>query len=92
MIDFIQSQVPCRVKNSKQLISADLNNNTYNYKFVWAVDLPRINRYDLIIIDDFMRKELGGASRYLICSRVTKFIYFIDNSGTNAKKILMDSE
>lgn len=83
--------MPCRVRNSKQLISADLNNNLYNYKYVWVVELPKINRWDLVVIDEQMRKELGGGSPYLICSRVTKFIYLLDNSGVNGKSIELDS-
>ena len=31
-LDFVQSVVPSRTKNSKQLISADLKSNTFNYK------------------------------------------------------------
>ncbi len=80
------------MRNSKQLISADLSNNTYNYKYVWVVDLPKINRYDLVVIDEQMRKELGGGSRYLVCSRVTKFIYLLDNSGVSGKRIELDAE
>jgi hypothetical protein len=59
---------------------------------VWVVDLPKINRYDLVVIDEQMRKELGGGSRYLICSRVTKFIYLLDNSGVSGKRIELDAE
>jgi len=69
------------------LISADLNNNEFNYKFVWVIDIPRINRYDLIVIDEKMRKELGGCSKYLICSKVGAFIHLLDNSGVNGKKM-----
>ena len=69
-----------------------MNNNLYNYKYVWVLDIPKINRYDLIIIDEKMRKELGLSGRYLICSKVSRFIHLLNNSGVNGRKVELDSE
>ena len=38
-IDFVDSVMSVRSKSSKQLVSADLKNNDYNYKFNYMVEI-----------------------------------------------------
>jgi len=38
-VEFLQSVVPCRYKSSEKLISHDVHNNTYNYKYTFSVEI-----------------------------------------------------
>ena len=42
MVDFLQGVVPIRFNTSKKLISHDINSNTYNYKYVFSVEVVPI--------------------------------------------------
>ena len=49
-VDFLRSVVPTRSKSSKQLVSADLQNMTYNYKHTFAVEIMPICKGDLVCL------------------------------------------
>ena len=49
-IDFVDSVMSVRSKSSKQLVSADLKNNDYNYKFNYMVEIVPICKHDLMAI------------------------------------------
>lgn len=59
------------VKPSKQLISQ--NDNEYNYKYNFLVEIPRICKDDLVIIPHKMRNILGGCNEILLCLKVFFF-------------------
>jgi nonsense-mediated mRNA decay protein 3 len=40
-----------------------MSSNLFNYKYVFAVELPRICKHDLVIIPIKLSKELGGICR-----------------------------
>ena len=39
LVEFLQSMIPCKYQHSKKLISHDVNSNTYNYKYTFAVEV-----------------------------------------------------
>ena len=47
-IDFVSSIMSVRSKVSKQLVSADLKNNDYNYKFSYMVEIVPVCKHDLM--------------------------------------------
>lgn len=59
-----------KVKQSKQLVSQDYNSNTYNYKYVFSVEIPKICKDDLVAIPNKLCVALGGCSPVLLCSKV----------------------
>ena len=65
-----------KVKQSKQLVSQDYNSNTYNYKYVYSVEIPKICKYDLVIIPKKLKTSFGGVSTALICQKVNHLQYF----------------
>ena len=50
MVDFLKNKVPMKKKSSKQLVSHNPRKNSYNFKFVYFLILPKISRYDLAIL------------------------------------------
>jgi len=59
-----------KVKQSKQLVSQDYNSNTYNYKYVFSVEIPKICKDDLVLIPHKLCVILGGCSPVLLCAKV----------------------
>ena len=59
-----------KVKQSKQLVSQDYNSNTYNYKYVYSVEIPKICKDDLVLIPNKLCTLLGGCCPVLLCSKV----------------------
>lgn len=62
-----------QVKQSKQLVSQDYHSNTHNYKYVFAVEIPKICKDDLVLIPNKLCVLLGGCSPVLLCSKVILF-------------------
>eukprot|EP00744_Colponema_vietnamica_P008788 GILI01012531.1.p1 GENE.GILI01012531.1~~GILI01012531.1.p1 ORF type:complete len:509 (-),score=136.37 GILI01012531.1:78-1604(-) len=77
-VDFLQSIVPVKVKQSKQLISQDDNSNTYNYKYSFAVDIAMTCKDDLTVLPKQLSSLLGGAGPLMLCTKVSSLIQLID--------------
>ena len=67
-----------KVKQAKQLVSQDYNSNTYNYKYVYSVEIPKICKDDLVLLPNKLRVLLGGCSPVLLCQKVTNVITLVD--------------
>ena len=59
MVDFLQSVVPCRYNTSKKLISHDANSNTYNYKYVFSVEVVPICKDNVVCLPIRLARSLG---------------------------------
>ncbi len=75
LLDFLQTVIMTKVKQSKQLVSQDYNSNTYNYKYVFSVEIPKVCKHDLVIIPKKLKVAFGGVSTALLCQKV-----FLDKS------------
>lgn len=75
-VDFVNTQVPTRVNDSKQLISSDFKSNTYNYKYTYIVEIASICKEDLIILP--YKYKVPGLGKVLLCTRITNQIHVID--------------
>ena len=78
LCDFLHTLLPIKVKQSKQLISADQHNNTYNYKYTFLVEIAPITKDDLVLLDKETSKGLGGVSPILLCIKLATKIHFLD--------------
>jgi len=78
MINFLQSNVPHRYKESKELVSHDVHTSVYNYKYTYMLEMPRICKDDLIIMPKALCKELGGVNALGVCTKVTNNIHLYD--------------
>lgn len=65
-------------KESKQLISHDTKNNSYNYKYTMYIEIPKICKDDLVILPQRLCKELGGVNSLGICYKVTNKLHMFD--------------
>ncbi|KAL9962258.1 hypothetical protein ACROYT_G031342, partial [Oculina patagonica] len=77
-VEFLQSVVPCRYKTSEKLISHDIHNNTYNYKYTFSVEIVPVCREEVICLPLKVSRSLGNISQIVICSRVSTNIQLID--------------
>ncbi len=70
--------VPHKNKISKELVSHDTKSNTYNYKYTFYVEIPKINKDDIVVLPKKLQKEVGGVNPLGVCYRVGKQIYMYD--------------
>lgn len=77
-IGFVESVLPIKTKQSRQLISHDQKSNIFNYKYTFMVEIAPICREDLIILDHDQYKKLGGIGPVLLCFKQTSRIHLID--------------
>lgn len=85
LVDFLQSMVPCRYTTSKQLISHDTHNNTYNYKYTFAVEIVPICKDDVVCLPLATARQLGNIGQICVVLRVTNLITVIDPFTLNGK-------
>ena len=78
LLDFFAGHVPHISKSSKELVSHDTKNATYNYKYTFYVEIPKVNKDDLVVLPPRLRKELGGVNPLGVCYRVGKQILLYD--------------
>lgn len=78
MIDFLNAAVPIKYKKSEELISQDTHTGSSTYKFSYSVEIVPICRDDLVVLPSKLAKSLGNISQFVICSKVTNAIQFLD--------------
>lgn len=78
LLDFFNGSVPNIHWESKQLISHDTKNNTYNYKYTFYLEIPKICKNDLVVVPKKLCKEFGGINSLGICYKVTNKIHLFD--------------
>jgi len=77
-VEFLQTLFPVKAKQSKQLISQNEQNSTYNFTFSFSIDIPRVCKDDLVILKSKFAGSLGGCGKLLLCTKVASVIQFID--------------
>ena len=50
LVDFFAAMVPHKNKISRELVSHDTKNNSYNYKYTYYVEIPKINKDDIVVL------------------------------------------
>ena len=78
MVNFIQDNLSCKVKLSKQLISHDEKNATANEKHTTLVELAPVCREDLVILPKSLSKEMGGIGPLVLVYKISKFVHIVD--------------
>jgi len=77
-VEFLQSVVPCRYKSSEKLISHDVHNNTYNYKYTFSVEIVPVCREEVICLPLKVSRSLGNISQIVMCTRVNTNLQLMD--------------
>ncbi|KFM68812.1 60S ribosomal export protein NMD3, partial [Stegodyphus mimosarum] len=78
LVDFFTAVVPCKYETSQQLISHDVHNNTYDYKFTFSVEIVPVCKNDVVCLPISLARVLGNIGQICVCHRVTNSIYLID--------------
>jgi len=82
LVDFLQSMVPMRFNTSKKLISHDGKSNTYNYKYVFSVEVVPICKDNVVCLPSKLAKSLGSIGQICHVNKVTAVLHLIDpNTG-----------
>ena len=78
LIEFMGGLVPTRLKVSSKHISTNEQSFTHAYKWIFAVEIPRVSQDDLVVLTPRLAGILGGCSKVLVCTKVASVIHFID--------------
>lgn len=78
-LDFVASLFPSIRRESKELVSHNSHENTYNYKYTYYLELPRVCKDDLVILPKRLCREVvGGANALAVCYKVGTRIHLFD--------------
>eukprot|EP00887_Chlorella_sp_A99_P002026 scaffold18.g2026.t1 len=77
-IDFLQSVVPVRYRHDKQLVSHNIHESTYNYKYTFSVEIAPICKDDLVFLPPKVATSYGNIGPLVVCTRVTSAITLTD--------------
>lgn len=77
-LSFVEASVPCRVQQSKKLISHDAHNNTYNYKFTLAVEIVPLCKDTVVCLPRKLANQLGSIGQLCVVLKVTNVVTLVD--------------
>jgi nonsense-mediated mRNA decay protein 3 len=77
-LDFFNSVVPLRSKQSKRLVSQDYQSNLVNYKYTFYAEIAPVCRDDIIFLPKKLAQSMGGIAQMQLCVRVTSIITLVD--------------
>eukprot|EP00045_Choanoeca_perplexa_P017164 m.244212 g.244212 ORF g.244212 m.244212 type:complete len:527 (-) comp17464_c0_seq1:4214-5794(-) len=80
MVEFFMAVAPVRYKTSERLVGADLQNNVYNYKYTFSVEIAPICKDDVVCLSPQLSRQFGGLNPLCICDRVGTTMHVIDPS------------
>jgi len=86
-VDFLQGEVPLRIKTSEQIISHDKRSNTSNFHYTFALDIVPICRYDLVFLPRAVLKLVKLKTPFALCIRIATGISLIDPFTTDLADI-----
>lgn len=78
LLSFLESNVPFRKKMSRELVSHDVHTSSYNYKYSFLFEMPKVCKDDLIIMPKRMCREFGGINALGVCYKVNNRIRCYD--------------
>lgn len=76
--DFVASNVPSNMKNSKHLCSHDMNSNIYNYKYTILISLCPVCSDDIVHVPKGHSNSLSGAPELMLCFKISDAIRLLD--------------
>mmetsp|Transcript_12054 Transcript_12054/g.24630 ORF Transcript_12054/g.24630 Transcript_12054/m.24630 type:complete len:593 (+) Transcript_12054:206-1984(+) len=77
-IDFLENEVPVRVKKSKKLIGTDVKSNISNYKFTSYVEIIPLCREDLLYLPKSLAKSQANMARCVLVKHVGEVVQIVD--------------
>ena len=77
-IDFLNSVVPVKVKNSQELISQDTHTSKKSYKFSFSAEIVPICKDDLVAMPIKLAKQYGNISPLVLCYKIGTSVCLMD--------------
>ncbi|KAI5463452.1 NMD3 family-domain-containing protein [Mariannaea sp. PMI_226] len=77
-VDFLNSVVPSKVKNSQELISMDTHTSKRSYKFTYSAELVPVCKDDLVALPIKLAKQSGNISPLLLTMKIGTAVYLMD--------------
>lgn len=77
-VNFVDDNLLCKEMHTKQLISHDEQNGTYNYKYTFYVELAPVCRDDLVILPKALSKKFGGIGPMVLVTKITQAVHIVD--------------
>jgi len=77
-IEFLNGNVPTKMKYSRKLVSADKSDNTANFKHNFLVDIVPICKDDMLILPKELARNLSNISRLVLAKRIGSGIHIVD--------------
>jgi nonsense-mediated mRNA decay protein 3 len=90
MLEFLTARVPIKYNTSKQLVGQDDNNNTWNYKYTFMVEIAPVSKGDLVCLPPKVAHRNGTISPVVLCYKVTQALHLIDPLTCQAVEIGSD--
>ena len=63
---------------AKELISHDIQNNIFNYKLSYSVEIVPICKDNVVCMSPVLAKKLGNMGQIAVVLRVTQTVHIID--------------
>jgi nonsense-mediated mRNA decay protein 3 len=86
LAQYLARVVPIRISTSPKMVSEDFQNNVAHMKYSVLCDMVPICKYDLIVLDKSIPKNVKNTGRLALVTSVKKSIHMIDasiNADTN---------
>jgi len=77
-LNFLQTILPIRWKQAKQLQSHDQKSNIFRYTYSYSIELPPICKDSLICFPTKLAQQIGGSSPLVLCHKVSNVLHFMD--------------
>lgn len=77
-VDFLNSVVPVKVKNSSELISQDVHTSKKSFKFSYSAEIVPICKDDLVAMPIKLAKQAGNISPLVVCWKIGTSVYLMD--------------
>jgi nonsense-mediated mRNA decay protein 3 len=77
-VDFLNSVVPIKVKQSQELISMDVHTSKKSYKFSYSAEIVPVCKDDLVALPMKLAKSVGNISPLLLCHKIGTAVYLVD--------------
>jgi len=77
-LEFLQAVMPIKWSTSQKLISHNVHEGSYNYKYTTLVELPLVSKDDIICLPKAVQTKHGNIGPLVFCLRITQTIQLID--------------
>jgi NMD3 family len=78
MVDFLQNVLPVKFTQPKKMISHDIHSNSYNYKFMWLVEIVSISKGSLVCLNKKLQQQHGSIAPLYLVQNVANTVHLLE--------------